>query len=249
MSATTYTVGEFDNNDNLLKAYHLPFCKFDATTAPGAGNDDTQGYIAGSLWVDRTNHKVYVCSNSASSAAVWVQVVAGGGSGVSIGDPIGSGTAHYVLFVDGSGNLGQDGNLTWNAGGTLTVNNGGTYSVICGAGPTVQALYNAGTYAAYLANSTYGGAFTGTGGFVVYLCNATEAVNATDSTRTVRLCDGTQAGHFTDGTRTVNICDGTNNVTYTPGASGNWSGSPTDVWVALDRLAAAVAGLLGGAIP
>ena len=36
---------------------------------------------------------------------------------------------------------------------------------------------------------------------------------------------------------------------YNPGNPGNWSGSPTTVASALDRLAAAVAGLLGGAIP
>jgi hypothetical protein len=38
---------------------------------------------------------------------------------------------------------------------------------------------------------------------------------------------------------------------YTVGNPANWAGpgSPTDVWVALDRIAAAVAGLLGGGIP
>jgi hypothetical protein len=37
--------------------------------------------------------------------------------------------------------------------------------------------------------------------------------------------------------------------TYTPGNSSNWSGSPTTIQAALDRLAAAVAGLLGSPIP
>ena len=40
-----------------------------------------------------------------------------------------------------------------------------------------------------------------------------------------------------------------NLIPYTPAAPANWAGSPTDVWTALDRLAAAVAGLLGGPIP
>lgn len=50
----------------------------------------------------------------------------------------------------------------------------------------------------------------------------------------------------TDGTRTVAVCDGTNAVTYVAGNSGNWASSspPTDVWLALDRIAAALAGLL-----
>jgi hypothetical protein len=36
---------------------------------------------------------------------------------------------------------------------------------------------------------------------------------------------------------------------YTPGTPGDWAGAPTSVQDALDRLAAAVEGLLGGAIP
>jgi hypothetical protein len=40
----------------------------------------------------------------------------------------------------------------------------------------------------------------------------------------------------------VSICDGLNAITYTAAAPGNWAGGvpPTDVWVALDRLAAAL---------
>lgn len=38
-------------------------------------------------------------------------------------------------------------------------------------------------------------------------------------------------------------------VTYHVGAAGNWAGSPTNMATALDRIAAAVAGLLGTAIP
>lgn len=38
-------------------------------------------------------------------------------------------------------------------------------------------------------------------------------------------------------------------LSYHPSTPGDWSGSPSHVWEALDRLAAAVAGLLGGPIP
>jgi hypothetical protein len=38
-------------------------------------------------------------------------------------------------------------------------------------------------------------------------------------------------------------------IGYTPGAAGNWNVAPTDLLIAVDRLAAAVAGLLGGPIP
>ena len=61
----------------------------------------------------------------------------------------------------------------------------------------------------------------------------------------------TSAAEFVDAAgHNVFICDGVNNILYTPGVSGNWaSAAPTDVWVALDRLAAAVAGLLGTPVP
>jgi Major tropism determinant N-terminal domain len=40
------------------------------------------------------------------------------------------------------------------------------------------------------------------------------------------------------------------NAAYTAAAPSHWNGSPpTDVYTAIDRLAAAVAGLLGGPIP
>jgi hypothetical protein len=38
-------------------------------------------------------------------------------------------------------------------------------------------------------------------------------------------------------------------ASYTPATPGDWSGNPADAIEALDRLAAAVAGLLGGPIP
>jgi hypothetical protein len=47
------------------------------------------------------------------------------GGGVSIGDAIGSATPQCVLFIDGSGNLAQDTNVTW----TPAIG-GGTFSVV-----------------------------------------------------------------------------------------------------------------------
>jgi|GEM_PF-4232472 len=43
----------------------------DATAAPGAGNDNTQGYSVGSVWVDVTNDKAYTCIDASTGAAVW----------------------------------------------------------------------------------------------------------------------------------------------------------------------------------
>lgn len=54
-----------------LQALHN---NFSATTAPAVGNDITQHYAPGSMWVDITNHNVYVCEVNSVGAAVWKQV-------------------------------------------------------------------------------------------------------------------------------------------------------------------------------
>jgi len=57
--------------------------KWDATAAPGAGDDSADGYIVGSIWADTTHHTVYVCTDNAAGAAVWVQILTGGGAGAT----------------------------------------------------------------------------------------------------------------------------------------------------------------------
>lgn len=52
-----------------------------ATTAPGVGNDNTQGYVVGSFWVNTSTNRTYVCSNTATGAAVWTEITAAAGSG------------------------------------------------------------------------------------------------------------------------------------------------------------------------
>lgn len=42
-----------------------------ATTDPGVGNDNTQGYTAGSMWVNLTLARSWICLSSATGAAVW----------------------------------------------------------------------------------------------------------------------------------------------------------------------------------
>lgn len=45
--------------------------KLDATTAPAAGDDSGDGYGVGSVWVDTTNDKFYICVDASLGAAVW----------------------------------------------------------------------------------------------------------------------------------------------------------------------------------
>lgn len=52
---------------------------FSATTNPGAGNDSSQGYQAGSTWINATAKSVWECISAAQGAAVWIEFVAASG--------------------------------------------------------------------------------------------------------------------------------------------------------------------------
>ena len=45
--------------------------RLDATTAPVATDDDSQQFAPGSLWVDRTAGRAYLCVDATTNAAVW----------------------------------------------------------------------------------------------------------------------------------------------------------------------------------
>lgn len=45
-----------------------------ATAAPGTGNDNTQNYSIGSLWIDTTNDRIYRAVDVSTGAAVWKEL-------------------------------------------------------------------------------------------------------------------------------------------------------------------------------
>ena len=49
-----------------------------AATDPGVSNDNTQGYFAGSLWVNTTNGRVWIAQSVATAAAAWALAVVPG---------------------------------------------------------------------------------------------------------------------------------------------------------------------------
>ena len=81
--------------------------KTDATSAPTTGDDSGDGYSVGSVWIDVTNDKSYVCVDSTSSAAVWKET---------------SPTSHAIndlSDVDTATSAPTDGEvLTWSASGS-----------------------------------------------------------------------------------------------------------------------------------
>lgn len=50
-----------------------PKSNYAAVGAPAVGNDNTQGYARGSLWVDNFNKQTYVATDVVTGAAVWVK--------------------------------------------------------------------------------------------------------------------------------------------------------------------------------
>lgn len=58
---------------NTLNA-RVPLSKYDATGAPGVGDDSADGYTVGSLWVNVTADDAYICCDATAGAAVWKKV-------------------------------------------------------------------------------------------------------------------------------------------------------------------------------
>lgn len=51
------------------------------TAAPGTGDDSLDGYSVGSVWIDTTADKAYICLDATSTAAVWTETTQSGGGG------------------------------------------------------------------------------------------------------------------------------------------------------------------------
>ena len=57
-----------------LKTFSLVNGKINyaGTAAPGAGDDNADGYRVGSMWIDISNDKAYRCVDDSTGAAVWI---------------------------------------------------------------------------------------------------------------------------------------------------------------------------------
>lgn len=90
---------------------------FAASAAPGSTDDSASGYGVGSIWIDTTGDKVYICYDATASAALWQEVGAGGGgAALTVTDESGtvSDTAVTSITV-------PDGTLVDNGVGDVTL--------------------------------------------------------------------------------------------------------------------------------
>jgi hypothetical protein len=94
-----------------------------ATVAPAVSNDATQGYAAGSLWLNTTTDRVYNCASNGTGAAVWseaAQITASGIFFPATNDTVDLGTtAKRFKNAYLSGNITAAGDVA--VGGTHTV--------------------------------------------------------------------------------------------------------------------------------
>jgi hypothetical protein len=101
-----------------------------ATTDPGAGNDGTQGYATGSVWMNTTTNRVWMAQSVATGAAVWLL------DGVVPG--VGVEPANMLTQFGGSpsgaafGSFTEEGNLYRNIGNPIAGNGADTTDDILG---------------------------------------------------------------------------------------------------------------------
>ena len=123
------------------------------TSNPTITNDSTQSYAVGSLWINTTTKRIFICTSAASSAAVWHEIVANTGTSITPETTntvdIGSSSLKYKdLHLEGNalmgGTLGVSGlstlaslNSTTSTLGSVTVggsgNNGSINGVVIGS--------------------------------------------------------------------------------------------------------------------
>ncbi len=56
-------------------AYEAIKTNLSAAVAPGATDDSAAGYAVGSVWIDTTGDKTYVCVDATATAAVWIGAI------------------------------------------------------------------------------------------------------------------------------------------------------------------------------
>jgi len=78
-------------------AYNSFVDNWNASDAPDADDDTTGGYTVGSIWIDTTADKAYVCLDATDTAAVWTEVTQAGGGFDASGTPA---TDDIAQFTD-----------------------------------------------------------------------------------------------------------------------------------------------------
>lgn len=116
MVAFATDLNKFGHHDGTLWSWDR-LDKMDATTAPTANDDSGDGYTVGSVWIDVTNDRPYLCVDATETAAVWLEL----GGGASTLDDL----TDVVITSPASGEVLKYDGTDWvndaDAGGALNV--------------------------------------------------------------------------------------------------------------------------------
>src|ERR1700739_714508 len=85
LSGTTYTVDSsgflsVTSQIDVIGLQNMGFLQvigrnnFAASVDPPVGNDNTQDYAVGSLWLNTTSSRAWICLSASTGAAVWLQI-------------------------------------------------------------------------------------------------------------------------------------------------------------------------------
>lgn len=110
-----------------------------ATTAPGVGNDSSQGYTVGSIWVNAATNPdtAYICTNPTVGAAVWQSISEGATPGQAIAPDASSATGAggtALLRGGAGGTTSGNGGPAQVTGGAATAGNGNGGSAVLTGG-------------------------------------------------------------------------------------------------------------------
>jgi hypothetical protein len=197
-----------------------------ATSNPTITDDVAAGYAPGSIWLNTSTNRIFICVNNTSSAAVWFEAVGQTATELSpeVTNTIDLGTTtnrYKDLYLSGS----IDGTQNATFGGTLNVTGTTTVGTINGTTATVSGLTtldqvdaNSGTIDGTViggntASPITGTTITSTGGFTGDLVGDVtgDITSANTSTFNNITATGTTTGTF--------VGDITGNVTATTGTS------------------------------
>jgi len=197
-----------------------------ATSNPTITDDVAAGYAPGSIWLNTSTNRIFICVNNTSSAAVWFEAVGQTATELSpeVTNTIDLGTTtnrYKDLYLSGS----IDGTQNATFGGTLNVTGTTTVGTLNGTTATVSGLTtlnqvdaNSGTIDGTViggntASPITGTTITSTGGFTGDLVGDVtgDITSANTSTFNNITATGTTTGTF--------VGDITGNVTATTGSS------------------------------
>lgn len=252
LTALAATAPSYFATDSSADGTRKLLCNLAGGAAPTVNDDSSAGYAVGSTWL-HTGSGYYICTSATVGAAAWTKlnVSAYGSSPADVGTAAAS-SGSSAAFAKGDHvhasplikkyQTGQE----ISAGAALSTSIGVYFIDLTGASfnlslpdPTTVVGYR------WLIVDKYGAAGASKT-LTLTRNNVADKINGATSDL---ACSVT-------GFAMELVCESPGEWVCRPpadayivGAAGNWSGSPTTVTSALDRLAAAVAGLLAGPIP